>query len=170
MLGWLIPNPERYIGFRRPSPQSLSRQEHDAITESKLVHTGERTLRAQERWGAETVARGQSTGGRRYPQELDGTVPCRWIGCCCTPVTKLQQAHPLAAHAMNTSPQVPQGPPQASPPPGQFPNNRYMLVDPGANSVGGSPPRSRTDSPSYARLAYGEHALASGHGRGVKSK
>ena len=51
VLGWLVPNPERYIGFRWPSPQLLSRQEHDAITDSKFVR---KCAQANERLGRET--------------------------------------------------------------------------------------------------------------------
>jgi hypothetical protein len=69
------------------------------------------------------------------------------------PITEQQQQPLPALHAMSMSPQVPQGPAQAPPPQRQFLNqHRYALIDPSANSVGGSPLPSKTVPPSYARL------------------
>ena len=71
-----------------------------------------------------------------------------------TPVTEQGQG---AVPGHVASPPMSQGAsPGTTPPHNQrhFPNqHRYTLVDPGSGSAGGSPPPSRTDSPSYARPA-----------------
>ena len=173
-----IPDHERYTGFdhgnldvvkrlaalSQPSPQSLSRQEHDTIMESKLVRK-----RAQAKQHSEHESGGAPRPpleGRRQVVDVMRKNSARHhahgsgagAGAGGTPilplVTELQQQQPPppVVYAMDLSPQVPQDPPQAPPPQRQFPNqHRYTLVDPGANSAGNSPPPSRTDSPGYAR-------------------
>ena len=147
----------------QPSPQSLSRQEHDTITESKLVRKRTQAKQRSEResGGAprpsledsrqvvDVIPKNSTTRHHAHGSGAGGTP-------ILPPVTELhqQQPPPPVVHAMNMSPQVPQGPPQGPPPQRQFPNqHRYTLVDPGANSAGNSPPPSRTDSPGYARPA-----------------
>ena len=152
---------ERLAALSQPSPQSLSRQEHDTITESKLVRKRTQAKQRSER----------ESGGAPRPSLEDsrqvvdvirknsmtqyhahGSGAGAGAGAGGTPILPpvtephQQQPPPQVMHAMNMSPQVLQGPPQGPPRQRQFPNqHRYMLVDPGANSAG--------NSPGYARLA-----------------
>lgn len=148
---------ERLAALSQPSPQSLSRQEHDTITESKLVRKRTQAKQRSEREGA--APRPSLEDSRQVVEVIRKNSVARHnahgSGAAASPnlVPVAEQAPP---HAMS---------PQVQPPPGpgsqaqaqahrQFPNqHRYTLVDPGAGSAGNSPPPSRTDSPSYARPA-----------------
>ena len=155
---------ERLAALSQPSPQSLSRQEHDTITESKLVRKRTQAKQRSEResGGAPRpsieddrqvvdVIRKNSTARHHAHGSGPPAGAGVWTPPVLPPVTE-QQPPP---HAMNMSPQVLQAPAQApTQPQRQFPNqHRYTLVDPGANSAGVSPPPSRMDSPGYARPA-----------------
>lgn len=154
---------ERLAALSQPSPQSLSRQEHDTITESKLVRKRTQAKQRSERESG--ASRVSLEDGRQVVEVIRKNSVARQHGPAGTGAPVLP---PVSEQTPVPSPQVPQGlPPPApaqAPAPGpapgsgpgparQFPNqHRYTLVDPGSGS-GGSPPPSRTESPSYARPA-----------------
>ena len=155
---------ERLAALSQPSPQSLSRQEHDTITESKLVRKRTQAKQRSERESG-GASRPSIEDGRQVVDVIwknstarhhaHGSGPPAPAAAGSTPVLPPVTEQQPPPHAMNMSPQVPQAPAQAPPhPQRQFPNqHRYTLVDPGANSAGVSPPPSRTDLPGYARPA-----------------
>lgn len=146
---------ERLAALSQPSPQSLSRQEHDNITESKLVRKRTQAKQRSEREGG--AARPSLEDGRQVVEVIRKNSTAR------------QHAHGSGAAPALVLPPVAEQPSQATSPPmqqglgtppgpgslqPQFPNQRrYTLVDPGANSTGNASPPPSTDSPSYARPA-----------------
>lgn len=139
----------------QPSPQSLSRQEHDNITESKLVRKRTQAKQRSERESG--PPRLSLEDGRQVVEVIRKNSTARHHGhgssAAPTPVLPPVAEQP-PAHTM--SPQIQQGPsaPPQAPPQRQFPNqHRYTLVDPGSGSAGGASPPLRTDSPSYVRPA-----------------
>ncbi|KAF8137269.1 HCP-like protein [Boletus edulis] len=149
---------ERLAVLSQPSPQSLSRQEHDNITDVKLVRKRTQAKQRSEREGG-GAPRASIDDGRQVVEVIrknsvarhhaHGSGPIVGVGATpgLPPVNEREQAPVPAA-----SPQGPgTGPSSAQ---RQFPNqHRYTLVDPGSGSAGGSSPPLRTDSPSYARPA-----------------
>ena len=70
---------ERLVGLSQPSPQSLLRQEHDTVTESKLA------LGTQERWGADRALHKCHHRKDSFPTNIgtcwSTSVPTRQEGC-----------------------------------------------------------------------------------------
>ncbi|KAG9313607.1 HCP-like protein [Chiua virens] len=134
----------------QPSPQSLSRQEHDSITEVKLVRKRTQAKQRSEREGG--AARPSMEDGRQVVDVIRKTSVARHHGQTgapppvLTPVTEQSQASPQMQPAYSPAP---------APTQRQFPSqHRYTLVDPGAGPTAGqSPPPMVADSPSYARPA-----------------
>ncbi|KIJ61884.1 hypothetical protein HYDPIDRAFT_95685 [Hydnomerulius pinastri MD-312] len=156
---------ERLSALSQPSPQALSRQEHDNITETKLVRKRTQAKQRSERTdgGAARPSMEDSrqvvevirrTSIARQPAQGPGPAP----GPMLPPVAEQPVANSTSPR-MNQGPgpgpgQGLQGPGQGPQPSRQFPNqHRYTLVDPGSGSAGSSPPPSRTQSPGYARPA-----------------
>ncbi|KAJ3971364.1 HCP-like protein [Lentinula raphanica] len=135
----------RLSALESSTPQLLSREEHDQITESRLVRT---RTQAKQRSEAQMVKdgylaqqqQGQGRGRRDSKQVVDlirkNTLP-----------SSRQQSIP--PYAQQPPPHVPQQAPRP-PPQGQQPQayptaNRYTLVDPGSASAS---PRADSRSPS----------------------
>ncbi|KAG8216706.1 HCP-like protein [Butyriboletus roseoflavus] len=152
---------ERLAALSQPSPQSLSRQEHDNITESKLVRKRTQAKQRSEREGG--AARPSMEDGRHVVEVIrkNSTARHHAHGSGAAPTQFLPPVVEQPSQAM--TPQIQQGlgaplgpGPQAALNQ-QFPNQRrYTLVDPGANPTGLAsppPPLPNADSPSYARQA-----------------
>lgn len=155
---------ERLAALSQPSPQSFSRQEHDTITESKLVRKRTQAKQRSEREGG--AARPSMEDARQVVDVIRNTSIARHHphgsgGGAAPSLGSVVEQTSTPPHGMNA--QVPPpgsqaptpGPPQGQGP-RQFPNqHRYTLVDPGSGSYAGngSPPPGRADAPSYARPA-----------------
>ncbi|KAH0835866.1 HCP-like protein [Lanmaoa asiatica] len=150
---------ERLAALSQPSPQSLSRQEHDNITESKLVRKRTQAKQRSEREsgvprlsledGRQVVEVIRKNSIARHHAHGSGAAPTPVL----PPVVEQPPAHAMSPH-MPQAHGAPPGPGPQAPPSRQFPSqHRYTLVDPGSSSAGGSPPPPRTDSPGYARSA-----------------
>jgi len=143
---------ERLGVLSQPSPQALSRQEHDNITESKLVRKRTQAKQRSERESgviprASIEESQQVVDVIRRNSVVRHHAPASSAGSSgLTPLTE-QTPNPM-------SPQVQPVPGPQAQPHRQFPNqHRYTLVDPGSAQTGNSPPPSRTDQPGYARPA-----------------
>jgi hypothetical protein len=162
---------ERLAALSQPSPQALSRQEHDNITESKLVRKRTQARQRSER----------TDGGAPRPSLEDGEQvldvirrnsvarhPAHGPGPALGPTLPPVAEQPAASPRINQGSGA--GPSQGPQPSRQFANqHRYTLVDPGSgsNTAGSSPPPSRTESPGYARPAGrppGQRAGSAGPG------
>ncbi|KAH7886822.1 HCP-like protein [Phlebopus sp. FC_14] len=163
---------ERLAALSQASPQALSRQQHDDITEAKLVRKRTQAKQRSERTdGPAGAGRPSIEDGRQVVEVIRRNSVVRPSAQAPGPVSG-PALPPVAEQAANSpSPRINQGP--AAQPPRQFPNqHRYTLVDPGSNSAGGSPPPSRTQSPSYARPTGrppGQRTGSGGPGQGVMS-
>ncbi|KAG1716818.1 hypothetical protein ID866_340 [Astraeus odoratus] len=146
---------ERLSALQQPSPQVLSRQEHDHITEDKLVRKRTQAKQRSERASAD------GGPGNVRPSLEDGRRVVDVIRKNSTSRPPVQgPLVPASGQGMGAIPEnnppaaaTPRIPPQGQGP-RQFPNqHRYTLVDPGSGSPGASSPP-RTQSPtSYARPA-----------------
>ena len=150
---------ERLAASSQPSPQSLSRQEHDTITESKLVHK-----RAQAKQRSE-----RESGGVPKPSLEDGR---QVVDVIRKNLTARHHAHGSGAGVSVGGGTMPVLPPiiEQSPPPAVHAMSMHLPSPaPSFTTAGisqstsvhagrprcqlGSPPPSRTNSPSYARPA-----------------
>ncbi|KAG1726342.1 HCP-like protein [Suillus paluster] len=143
---------ERIAALNQSVPQALSRQEHDTITEAKLVRK-----RTQARERSSVQPRMSLEDGRQVMEMARKS----------SIVRQVQQQSPPQVHAQllslseGSSPSaMPQQlPPQQQPAQRQFANqHRYTLVDPGSGSA--TPVRQQSPSqqpqaqqPAYARAA-----------------
>lgn len=144
---------ERLVALEQPAPQVLSRQEHDYITEDKLVRKRTQAKQRSDRASADSGmsnARPSIEDSQRVVDLIRKNSETRPIAQAPPmaapnqPMTTIPETNPAA----NVSPR----PRPAAPPGRQFPNqHRYTLVDPGSGPSGGSSPPSRTQSPSSAR-------------------
>ncbi|KAF8843893.1 HCP-like protein [Paxillus ammoniavirescens] len=148
---------ERLAALSQPSPQALSRQEHDNITEAKLVRKRTQARQRSERTdggaprssledGEQVLNVIRKNSVARHPAHAPGPT----LGPTLPPVAE----QPAASPRINQGSVA--GASQGPQPSRQFPNqHRYTLVDPGSgsNTAGSSPPPSRTESPGYARPA-----------------
>ncbi|KIK76997.1 hypothetical protein PAXRUDRAFT_168151 [Paxillus rubicundulus Ve08.2h10] len=146
---------ERLAALSQPSPQALSRQEHDNITEAKLVRKRTQARQRSERTDGEAPRSSLEDGEQvldvirrnsisRQPAHGPGLA----LGSTLPPVAE----QPAASPRMNQGPGA--GPNQGPHPSRPFPNqHRYTLVDPGANTVGSSPPPPKMESPVHGRPA-----------------
>ncbi|KAI6043888.1 HCP-like protein [Pisolithus marmoratus] len=145
---------DRLAALQQPSPQVLSRQEHDHITEDKLVRKRTQAKQRSERASAD----GGFSNPRPSLEDGQRVVDLIRRDSIARPAVQDPQSPPAPAQGMpairenvtpasvNAGTHLPQGA-------RQFPNqHRYTLVDPGSASPGGPPPP-RTQSPTYARPA-----------------
>ncbi|KAL4079382.1 HCP-like protein [Scleroderma citrinum] len=148
---------ERLAALQQPSPQVLSRQEHDYITEDKLVRKRTQAKQRSERASADSGVssmRPSLEDGQRVVDVIRKNSNTRPVaqGPPVPAPNQPMSAIPENNTPANASPRVAQAPAPGQPP-RQFPNqHRYTLVDPGS-APGSSSPPSRTQSPPYARQA-----------------
>ncbi|KIK60278.1 hypothetical protein GYMLUDRAFT_43568 [Collybiopsis luxurians FD-317 M1] len=183
---------ERLAALRQPAPQMLSRQEHDNITESKLVRS---RTQAKQRSEAQKVRDGylanqQTVQGPPPASQPQGLHP-RGRTQDSRPVVDLIRKTTLNSqggahgryHAEHANSLPPLGRPEPSinrtasaqggPRPGNQPQafpgaNRYTLVDPGSGSVPPAPPRSDS-RPLPRRGPSGGVSVTGGIGSGTPS-
>jgi len=144
---------ERFEALQQPAPQVLSRQEHDHITEDKLVRKRTQAKQRSERASADSGisnARPSIEDSQRVVDLIRKSSETRPITQA-PPIPAPNQpmsAIPENNAAANVSPRIR----PAGQNPRQFPNqHRYTLVDPGSGPSGNSLPPSRTQSPPSAR-------------------
>ncbi|KAH7906763.1 HCP-like protein [Hygrophoropsis aurantiaca] len=150
---------ERLTALSQPAPQALSRQEHDSLTETKLVRKRTQAKQRSERIDGPNVSRPSIEDSRQVVDVIRKNSVARQA-----PPSSFSmpapQAQPPMAPLLEHPAQSPRPPPTQDPMMGasprlngpgagrQFPNqHRYTLVDPGSGSAGISPPPSRNQSP-----------------------
>lgn len=148
---------QRLAALQQPSPHMLSRQEHDHITEDKLVRKRTQAKQRSERASAD----GGFSNPRPSLEDSQRVVDLIRRDSIARSTAPDPQSPPAPAQGMSAI--VENVPPAGvntnahlSQSSRQFPNqHRYTLVDPGsASSRGPSPPRTQSpQSPTYARPA-----------------
>lgn len=145
---------ERLAALQQPSPHVLSRQEHDHITEDKLVRKRTQAKQRSERASAD----GGPSNPRPSLEDSQRVVDLIRKDSIARPAAQDPQSPPASTQGVPGILQnIPPADVNANAHPSQgskqFPNqHRYTLVDPGLALPGAmSPPR--TQSPAYARPA-----------------